>query len=120
MKKGNAERQVMTKYETKLVDKQDMKEKTHEVATHTATFPPHHTSIVPLTSTHYTWNIQTDTLLEIEANPFSLIKQTKITIIPALKRLHSRTPDKFMAILWIPGGHFISIKKNMTIYYIKD
>ena len=40
MKKGNVERQVMTIHETKLVDQQDMGEKTHVVTTHTVTFHP--------------------------------------------------------------------------------
>ena len=40
MKKGNVERQVMTMYKTKLVDKQDMKEQTHVVTTYTVTLPP--------------------------------------------------------------------------------
>ena len=55
----------------------------------------------------------------MEANPFFLIDQPNITIIPALQKHDSRTPDKFMAILWKPGGHSISIKKNMTIGYIR-
>ena len=54
----------------------------------------------------------------MEANPFSLIEQPNITILPAFQKLDSRTPDKFMAILWNLGGHSISIKKNMTIGYI--
>ena len=56
----------------------------------------------------------------MEANPFFLIEQPNITIIPGLQKLDSRTPDKFMASIWSPGGHSISIKKNTTIGYIKE
>ena len=56
----------------------------------------------------------------IEDNLFFSTEQPNITIIPALQKLNSRTPDKFMAILWNPGGHSISIKKNMTIGYIRE
>ena len=37
-----------------------------------------------------------------------------------LQKLESRTPDKFMAILWNPGGHTITIERNMTIAYAKE
>ena len=47
-----------------------MKEKMHVVTTHTVTLPPHHISIVPLTPINHTENIQTNTLPEMEANPF--------------------------------------------------
>ena len=54
----------------------------------------------------------------MQENLFFLIEQPVIAIIPDLWTLDIRTPDKFMAILWNPGSHAISIKKNMTIRYI--
>ena len=120
MKKGNVKRQVMTMYEAKLGDKQHLKEKTHVVTTYTVTLPPHYISIVLLTPINYTRNMQTNTLLDIEANPFFLIEQPNVTVIPALQKLESRAPDKFMAILWNPGGQSTNIKKNITIGYIKE
>ena len=53
--------------------------------------------------------IHTDTLLEMEENPFFTIEHPNVTIISALQKLGNRTPDKFMAILWNPGGDSISI-----------
>ena len=97
-----------------------MKAKMYIVTIHADTLPPHHTSIMPLTPKNYRSNIQTNTLLGMEANPFFLIEKPNITIIPALMKLDSRTPDKFMAILWRSGGQSISIKNNMTIGYIKE
>ena len=57
MKICNVERQVITMYETKLVDKQDMKTKTHVVATHTVICHPSHlnsTSITTILHRKYT------------------------------------------------------------------
>ena len=59
MKKGNIEREVMTMYETKLTDKQEINEKIHVVTKYTVTLPPHHISLVPLTLICYAGNIQT-------------------------------------------------------------
>ena len=87
----------MTMYKTKLTDKQEINEKTHVVAKHTVTLPPHHMSIVPLTPINYTGNIQANTPPEVEENPFFLIGQQNITIIPALQKLGSRTPDEFFS-----------------------
>ena len=56
----------------------------------------------------------------MEENPFFLIEQPNMNIIPVLQKHDNRTPDKFMAILWNPGGHSISIKRNMTIGYKKE
>ena len=52
--------------------------------------------------------------------PVLAIDQPNITIIPALQTLDNRTPDKFMAIIWNPGGDSISIKRNTTISYMKE
>ena len=91
--------------ETKLADKLERNERTCIETNHTVTIPPYYISIVPLTPINHTGSIQRNTLLEIEENPFISIKQLNITIIPTLKTLQSRTPDKFMAILWNQGGH---------------
>ena len=56
----------------------------------------------------------------MEENPFFAIKQPNITIIPALQKLDNRPPDKYMVILWNPGGDSISIKRITTIDYIKE
>ena len=56
----------------------------------------------------------------MKENPFFLIEQPNITSIPALQKIDNRTPDKFMVVLWNPGGHSISIKKDMTIGYMKE
>ena len=68
-----------------------MNEKIHVVTKHTATLPPHHISIVPLSPINYTENIQTNTLLDMEENPFFLIEQSNITIIPGLQKLDNST-----------------------------
>ena len=83
MKKGNTERQIMTMYETKLADKQEINEKSYVVTKYTVTFPPHQISIVSLTPINYTENIQTNTLLEMEENPFFMLVQPNIIIILA-------------------------------------
>ena len=44
--------------------------------------------------------MHTNTLIEIEENPFFSNEQSNFTIIPALHKLDSRAPDKFMAIVW--------------------
>ena len=119
MKKGNIERQVMTMYKTKLTDKQETNGKIFVVTQHTVTLPPYHISIVPLMAINYAANMHTNTLIEIDDNPFFSIEQPNITIIPALQKLDSQTPDKFMAILWIQGSNSVSIK-NMTIGCIKE
>ena len=80
----------------------------------------HHISIVPLTTINYPNKMHTDILLGIEENPFFTIEHPNITIIPALQKLDNITPDKFMAVLWNPGGDSINIKRNMTIGYMKE
>ena len=74
----------------------------------------HHISIIPLTPINHTCiiNLQTNTLLEIEENPFLSTKQPNITIIPTLRKLEGRTSDRFMPVLWDPGGHTITYKKH--------
>ena len=69
---------------------------------------------------NYPNKIHTDTLLEMEENPFFTIEQPNVTIIPALQKFDKRTPDKFMAILWNLGGDSIIIKRNTTVDYIKE
>ena len=93
MKKGNSERQVMTIYETKLTDEQEANEKIHVVTKHTVTIPPYPISIMSLTPINHTKSIQTNTLTEIEGNPFFSIIQPNIPIIPTLQKLESRTPE---------------------------
>ena len=56
----------------------------------------------------------------MEENAFFSIEQSDITIIPVLQKLENRIPDRYMAILWDGSGHFISIKKNITIGYMKE
>ena len=65
MKRCNTERQVMTMYENKLTDKQEINEKIHVVTMYTVTLQPYHISIVPLTPINYPGKIHADTLLEI-------------------------------------------------------
>ena len=110
----------MAIHEPQLTIEQERDEKIHIVTKTTVTLPPHQITIVPLTPINYPDKIHAHTLLEIEENPFFSIEQPNITIIPALQKHESRTPDKFMAILWNPGGHSISIKKNMTIGFLKE
>ena len=64
----------MTMYKTKVTDKNDMNEKICVVTKHTVTLTPNHSSISPLTPINYTGSIQTNTLLEMEENPFFLIE----------------------------------------------
>ena len=90
------------------------------VTKHTGALPPYHISIIPFIAIHHREIMPTNTLLEIEENPFFSIEQPNITIIPTLQKLESKTPNKFMAILWNPGGHSITINKNTTIGYVKN
>ena len=117
---GNIEMQIMIIHESELTDKQVTGEKICIITKSTVTLPQHHISIVLLTSINYSNKIHTDTLLEMEDNPFFTIEQTNVTIIPALQKLENRTPDKFMAILWNPGVGSKRIKRNTTISYKKD
>ena len=77
-------------------------------------------SIAPLTTLNYPNKIHADTLLEMDENPFFTIEHPNITITPALQKLDHRMPDKFMAILWNPGGYYISIKRNTTAGYLTE
>ena len=56
----------------------------------TVTLQPHHISVVPLISINDPNKIHTDTLLEVEENPFFTIEQPNITIIPTLQKLDNR------------------------------
>ena len=56
----------------------------------------------------------------MEESLFINIEHPNITIIPALQKLDNRIPNKFMVILWKPGGNSISIKRNMTPGYMKE
>ena len=89
---------------------------------HSATIPLYHVSIIPLQPVNYTSgiNLQPNTLLEIEENPFLSIKQLSITITPVLQRLGLRIPDNFMAILWNPDGHTITLNRKTIISYAKN
>ena len=120
MKKGNSQRQVMTISETKLLYKQEINEKICVVTKHTVTHLPYYISIVPLTSINHTESILINTLIEIEGNPFFSLEQPNIIIMPTLQELDSRTPDKFITILWNPDDCSMHIKKNMTIGYVKE
>ena len=110
----------MTIHESKLTNKQEKGKKIHVITKSTVTLPPHHISIIPLTPTDYPHKIHTDTLLEMEENPFFTIEQPDITIILALQKLDNKTHDKFMTIIWNPGGDSISVKRNTTISYMKE
>ena len=63
----------MTIYEPELTDKQVIGEKIFVVTKNTVTSLFCHISIVPLTSIYYPNKIHTDTLLEMEENPFFTI-----------------------------------------------
>ena len=56
----------------------------------------------------------------MKENPFFTIEQPNVRIIPTLQKLDNRTLDKFMAILWNPGGDSLSFKRNTAIDYIKE
>ena len=83
---------------------------------------PYNIPIIPfkLVTNTFGMNLQLNTLLEIEENPFLSIEQPNITIIPVLQRIGLRITDRFMAFLCIPGGHNISLKTNTTISYMKE
>ena len=89
-KKGNIERQVITIPQSELTDKQVIGRKIDIKTKSTITLPPHHISIVPLTSMNFPNKIQTNTLLEMEESP------------------------------WNPGGDSIRIKRNTTFSYMKE
>ena len=109
----------MTIHEPKLTNKQETYEKICVITKSRVTLPPHHISIVPLMPVNHPGKIHTDTLLEMEENPFFTFEQHMI-IIPASQKLDHRIPDKFMAMLWKPSGDSISIKRNTTISYMKE
>ena len=113
MNKSSIEWYVMAIHEPKLTTEQERGETISVVTKSTVTLPLHHIAIVSLTPIHYPDKIHTNTVLEIEDNPFFCIEQRNITIIPPVQNLDNRTPDKFMAILWNPGGHSIRIKRNI-------
>ena len=70
LKKGNTARQVMSINWPYWVDKQVLCERIWVTTKSTVTPPPHHSSIVPFTSTNYTNETYADTLMEMEENPF--------------------------------------------------
>ena len=107
-------------HKPKLANKQGTGERIHVITKSTLTLLPHHISIVLFTPVNYPGKIHTDTLLEMEENPFFAIEQPNITIVPALQKLDNRTPDKFMAITWNQGGDSISIKRKTNIRYMKE
>ena len=86
------------------------------------TAPHYHISIIPLKPVNNTFvsNLQPNTLLEIEENPFLSIEQANITIILVQQKIGCRIPDQFMAVLWNPGGHTISLSRNTTIGYAQE
>ena len=65
-------------------------------------------------------NINPNTLIEIEENPFLVIEQQDIVPIPMLQKLGCHVPDVYMAVLWNPGGQTVILKRNMTIGYVKE
>ena len=85
----------------------EIESKTHHLNTMiTVTIPAHHISIVPLKAINQAININctSETLLEIEENPFLMIEQSELVIEPTLQRLVSQVPDTYMAVLWNPRG----------------
>ena len=112
----------MTLHETPLAEKQVIEKRIHVATGHTVTIPPYHIDVIPLKPVNHTCNIdlKSNTLLEIEENPFLPVEQPKITIIPTLQKLEGRTPDAFQAVIWNPGGHNITLKRNTTINYVKE
>ena len=92
------------------------------VTNHTVTVPPYHISIRPIKPINHMFGtyLQPNTLLETEENPFLSIEQLNITTIPVLQEIGQRIPDKFVAILWNPGGHYIHLERNTTICYVKE
>ena len=90
-----------------LADVQNVTEqKIHLITTNTVTILPHHISFVPLEAINQVINIKfpSEALLEIEENPFLTIEQPELVLMPILQRLGSQIPDKYMAVLWNPGG----------------
>ena len=84
------------------------------ITTNTVTIPPHHVSVVPLKAINQEMNTKfpSEALLEIEENPFPTIEQPELVLIPILQKLGSQVPDAYMAVLWIPGGQTLNIKKE--------
>ena len=79
-------------------------------------------SLVPLKAINQAINTKcpTDTLPQIEENPFLAIEQHVLVLMPILQRLGSQVPDTYMSALWNPGGHNLILKWNMTIGYVKE
>ena len=107
---------------TSLAEEGAKSHRTCLVTNHTVTIPLYHISIILSKPVNCTFGIklQPNTFLEIEANPFLSIEQLIITIMTVLQRLGLRIPDSFMAALWNPGGHTITLKRNTTISYAKE
>ena len=103
-KKGIPEKQVMTLFETQLAERQIIYERTHIVAGHTITIPPYHNSIIPLQPVNHTFetNLQPNTLLKLEENPFLFIEQLTITIVPVL------------------NGHTMILRETLPFEYVKE
>ena len=69
-----------------------IKPKIHLRANTTVT--PHHVPIVPLKAISQAINekLTSETLLEIEKNPFLTIELSKLGLVPTLQRLDSKVP----------------------------
>ena len=117
MKTINSGQWIIALLETPSCKPQEAGQKLHLMTNHTVTILPYHISIIPVKSINHALssNIKSNTLIEIEENPFLSIEQPDLIMIPMLQKLGLIIPAVYMAVLWNPGGQPIILKRNTTI-----
>ena len=100
----------------------EIEPKTCLITTIAVTIPPHHISIVQLKAINQAINTKftSETLLEIEENPFLTIVHSELVLVVTLQRLGFQVPDTSMVVLWNSRGQNLIQKQNMTISYFKE
>ena len=89
------------------------------VVSNTVNIPPCHVSIILLKLVGH-MVLWPNTLYEIAENPFPLIEEPNVAILPVLEKVGDRFSDEYITTLCNQGGHPITLKENTTAGYVKE
>ena len=109
MKTSDTEQHTITLLET-LSGKQYKRDQKLCLITN-SNYTTHHISIAPLKAFNHAISnsIKSNTLIEIEENPFLAIEQPDLVLIPMLQKLGPRIPDIYMAVQQNQGVQTVTL-----------
>ena len=122
MKTNNLEQWTIASLEISAGKQHKTDKKLHLITNNTVTIPNYHISIAQLKAINHVINnnIKPNTVIEKEENFFLAIDQPDLVLNTMLQKLGPQISKVCMAVLWNPGGQTALLKRNMTIWYVRE